>query len=110
MYVVGQLQSTGHFAFCVVVAVEQVDRDVCLSKPSHLPDKEQTSVEVFPVPVVNVTGDHHEIDLLVDRMRHEVVESVARCSAQALSRRVGIGRQPPQRAVKVQVGGVDEFH
>ena len=34
----------------------------------------------------------------------------SRGCAQALGRRVGMGRQADQRAVEVDVGGVDEFH
>ena len=69
-------QAARHLAVGIVVAVQKVNRNSRVSEPAHLANEKQPSIEVLPVPVVNVTGDHHEIDLLVDGLGDQVVESV----------------------------------
>ena len=110
LHVVRQLQAARDFAFGVVVAVEQVYRDARLAQPPHLAHEEQAGVIVLPIAVVQIAGNHHEVHLLLDGARHQPLKGLARGCAQALGRRVGIGRQADQRAVEVDVGGVDEFH
>lgn len=88
--VVRQLQATSHLAVGIVVSVQQVDRYSCVSESAHLANEEQPRIEVPPVPVVDVTGNHNEIYLFVDGLGDQFVESVPCRSAQALSRRIGI--------------------
>jgi hypothetical protein len=110
MHVVGQFEPARHLALGIVVAVQQIDGDARLPQPPHLPDEEQPRVEVLPVAVVDIARDHHEIDLLVDGMGDERLKSVAGGGAQTLGWRVRVGGKPPQGAVEMEVGGVDELH
>jgi hypothetical protein len=108
--VVGHLQVAGHLAVGVVVAVEQEHRDARLTQPAHLPHEEEARVEVSPVAVVHVAGDDHEVHLLDYRQTDQVPKGIPRGRAQALGRRIRVGRQAPEGAVQVQICGVDEFH
>lgn len=110
MDVVRQLQPTRHLAVGIVVAVKQVDRYSRVPKPAHLTNEEQPSVEVLPISVVDVASNHHELDLFIDGLGDQVLESVPGRGPQALSRRIGIRRQTSQGTVEMEVGGVDELH
>ena len=93
-----------------MVAVEQVDRDAGLVEPSHLAHEEAPGVEVAPGPVVEVAGDDDEVDREFDGLIDQAREGVPCGIAQKLDRRVLVGGKAAQRAVEMDVGGVDESH
>ena len=110
MHVVGQREAACHVAFGVVVAIQQIDGNPGLSQSSHLPDEEESGVEVLPVAVVDVAGNDHEVDGFIQGDVHQLHEGIARGSAQLLGWCIGIRGQPAKRAVQVQVSGVNELH
>jgi len=105
-----QRKPLGHLVFGVVVAIDDECRNAGGGQPTHLACEEHAGVVVLPVAVVQIAGDDHEIDLLIDGRSHQVRERFASSGAQQLGRRVGIGRQPGERTVEMDVGGVDELH
>ena len=66
MDIVGQFQPLAHLAFGIVVAIQQIDRNPGLAQASHLPDEKEAGVEVLPVPVIDIAGNHDEVDSLFD--------------------------------------------
>ena len=105
-----QYQLARHLALGIVVAQQQVDGDARGIQASHLPGKVDAGVEVLPVAVVQVAGNDHEVHLLRDGLGDQVVEGITCCCAEQLRRGILVGGQSRQRAVEVDVGGVDESH
>jgi len=110
MHIGREHQPSGHLAFGVVVAVEQVDRNTGLVQAPHLAHEKVPGVEIFPVAVVQVARDDNEVDFEFDGFVDQVGEGIARGGAQRVDRRVLVRRQAAQRAVEVDISGVDEFH
>lgn len=96
-----QAELERHLALGVVVAEQQVDRDAGLVQTTHPRAEVQASAEVGPSAVVEVAGDHDEIDLLLDGHRDEFGEGVAGGVARLLGRRVLVGAQADQWAIDV---------
>ena len=65
-------------------------------------------MKIRPIAVVQVAGQQHELHALGQRQIDQVFQRPARRVAQPLHRRTGIAAQAAQRAVDVQVSGVDE--
>jgi hypothetical protein len=107
--VVRQLEAAGHLAVGVVVPMQEKHGDTRLSKSTHLPHEEQARIEVSPVPVIEVSGDDHEVHLLVYREANKPAERIACGRAQAFHRSIGVGRQTLEGTVKVKVCGVNEL-
>jgi hypothetical protein len=66
--------------------------------------------EVLPIPVVVVACDHQKLRLLVDAQLGERLERLPRRTAHRVDGRARIGGPTLDRAVEVQIGGVDKFH
>ena len=79
------------------------------AEPANLPDQELPGSPVLPVPVIEVTGGHDEIDFLRDRVVDEGGEGVPSCAADAVGGTVWVCLQTTQRAVDVEVGTVEEL-
>ena len=109
MDVVWQPEALGQLAVGVVVAEQQVSLDASLSQPSHLANKKQTSVEVSPIAVIQITSDDHEGDLFVDGGLDQFFESLARGIAKQLDRGAIILTQAEQGAVEVNISCVKEL-
>jgi hypothetical protein len=77
----GQRQAAGDHRCCVVVAGEDEDGNPRVRQPAHGGGEVQAGAHVLPLAVVEVAGDDHEIDRLVDRRRDQVVEGGAGCAA-----------------------------
>src|ERR1700730_18703912 len=83
---VGRKNKTARdLAFGVMIAIEQENLNLCLRKPSHLPDEEQTGLVIAPVAVIEIAGDGNEGDLLFDRLAYEIIERRAGSGANAFS-------------------------
>ena len=98
-HVVRQLQLLRHLAFGIVIAEQQIHRNARLLEPPHLTAKENAGVVIAPGAVVQIAGQHHEIDSLVDRFGDEAGEGFAGGGAQQGERCVGVGAQAVERAV-----------
>lgn len=92
------------------IAIKQIDRYFGLLQAAHLLAEIDPCAVVLPGPVIQVTGNHHEIDLLVDGFGDEVGEGVSRSHPQHPNRSVFVGAQTRQGAIEVYVCRVDEFH
>ena len=68
----------------------------------------EPGVVVAPVAVVEVAGDEHEVDAAVERQIDHPLERPPRRAADPLDGRVLVLLQAPQRAVEVDIGGVEE--
>jgi hypothetical protein len=91
-----------------VVAADGEDLDLRLGQPAHLCGEEQSGAEIRPVTVVDVAGDQQEIDFFLDRQIDEAPEGSAGGGADEFGGGGGIGLQPAQRAVEMEVGRVQE--
>ena len=109
-HVFRQRQLAADLAFGVVVAVDHINGNVALAQPRHLLDEEQPGIEVAPVAVIDIAGDNDEIDRFGLRQIDHPLQGPARRPAQQIDRRAIIGRKADQRAVEMDIGGVDEFH
>ena len=104
-----QAQRPGHFVGGVVVAANCEDRDVGDMQPPHLRGEEHPGAKIRPVAVVNISRDDDERHLFVQRQIHHPPQRPPGRAANDLHRRIGIGLQPAQRAIQMQVGGVQKF-
>ena len=101
-------QRPGQDAVGVMVAAQEKDRNAAPREPGELPIEKQADRCVLPVAVENVSRDHSEGDVLLDRLRHEILEGGAARARQApRDALVSLG-EPVQGAAEMQVGCVDE--
>jgi hypothetical protein len=87
MHAFNRRQGPGDQAFGVVVALDNEDADSFPRKTHHLFPEEQTSAEVTPVAVVDVSGEQDKIDTLIDRQFNQRDEGLTRRAAKALNGR-----------------------
>ena len=109
VHVGGQRELFGHLAVGIVVAKQQVHRDVCQIQAAHLPAKKVTRVVVFPAAVIQVTRNHHEVNRFLNGDVHQPGKRIAGDIAQQINRGVLVSREAGQGAVKVNVCRVDKF-
>ena len=107
--VVGQAEVAGHLVPGVVIAADEVDPDAGVAEVGHPPGEPEARVVVLPVAVVDVAGDEDEGDLLRDRQADQVLERPTGRPADLLDGAPLIPVEPPQGAVEVDVGGVEEL-
>ena len=108
LHVAGQREVAGDLALGVVVAVQQIDRDPGGIEPAHLRREIEAGRIVAPLPVIEIAGDDHEVDPLGNGLVDQPLEGLACRAANTLRRRVLLSRQAAQRAVQVDIGGVQE--
>ncbi len=108
LHVIWQTQTPGDLTFSVMVAVKDERTDAGLGELAHLVNEEQARVEVAPVTVIKITGYDDEGDLLVDRLSDEIVKGFAGRRPDSLRRRSRVSREPYERAVDMNIRGVDE--
>src|SRR5690606_20481316 len=89
---------------------EQVYRYARRRQTPHLPGKIQPGVVIFPVAVIQITGNHHKVDIFVDRNTDKIGESLSCSGTQHVRRRIRVSAQSGQGAIQMDIGGVDESH
>lgn len=94
---------TGDLAFGIVVSVKQKDGDPGFRKASHLFYEEKSSPVVLPVPVIEVSRNDHEGDLLVDGQADQVLEGFPSGPPNPHGTFAFLARQAPERTVEVDV-------
>jgi hypothetical protein len=105
-----KVQAARDDALGVVVATDgdEGDRGRGAGEASELGDEELAGAPVLPLTVIEIAGGHDEGDVLRDGMVDQRDEGVARGGSDARGWRVGVGLEPAQRAVDVQVGAMEE--
>jgi len=94
-------------ALGIVVAVKQEDLvDASCYEPAHLPDKENPRLVVAPVSVIEIACDDDERGLLMQS--HKVFKRLAGCCTDTVSRAALLPSNAYQRAVEMNVCGVDK--
>ena len=106
MHVGRPTNSRADFALGVVVASDQADGNSRPFEPAKLPRGPDAGIHVFPLTVKEVSGDDHKRDGFVDGQLHQVFEGFASRISETFCRRAGVGFQPAQRAVDVNIGRV----
>ncbi len=104
----GRHKPAGDHAGGVVVAADAEHADAGAGEARGFLREELAGAPVLPLAVEQVAGDQHERHLFAQREIDQVGVGGARGGADAVGGRVGVRLQPTQRAVDVQVGGVDE--
>ena len=108
LHIVRQVEMPGYPVCRVVVAVQQANRNARLAQTPHLPDEKLARIVVPPVAVIEVPGNHKEIDTLFDGQVNQPVERVPCGAANAYGGGIVRQGQVLQRAVEVNVGSVKE--
>ena len=80
------------------------------AEPPHLLGEEQPRREILPVAVVKVARDHDEGNVLLDREIDHGHEGTPGAVTDHLVRQVDPGAQAGERAVEMDIGGVEELH
>ena len=76
--------------------------------PPHLPGEEQPCLVVAPVTVVEVPSDDEKVDLLFNCQTDEPVKGLSGSGSHSFGCVTFVASQSLERAVKVNVGGVQE--
>jgi hypothetical protein len=100
----------GDLALRVVISLDDEDPNSCAPQPYHLIAKKQTRPKISPVTVVDIAREEDKCHALFDGQVHERSQRLTRSAPQAFHRSARIGVQPAERAVDMQVGGMDELH
>ncbi len=104
---IGEMRSD--LALRIVIAAKQNDRDARLVKSSKLIHKEEAGVVILPFPIINVSGQDHEIDVFGDRKTHKIAKRVSGGSADRFDRSSFVLVETAEWAVKVKIGGVNKL-
>ncbi len=92
-----------------MIAAQEKDSNAAIGQARELAIEEQADRGVLPVAVEHISGDHREGDLLLQRARHEVLESVPARAGETSCDIAVLLREPKERASEMQVGGVKEL-
>ena len=109
-HVVRQLELARHLAFGVVIAEKHENRNAGAPEATHLATEEDAGVVIAPAAIVEIAGNHHEINLLLDGTVDQLAKGVPCRVAQLRGRCIGISGESGERTVEVDVGGVNEAH
>ncbi len=93
----------------IVVSRYDIGTNPGLLQTHHLPREKQSGVVVFPIAVIEITGQKNERDALLDRQIHQVFQRAAARAANLIDRRTLVALQAAERAVEVEVCCVKKF-
>ena len=71
--------------------------------------EKKPGVIILPIPVVEVTGEEHEGDLLFNRERDEIPERLARSPTKYVQGSALVERKALKGAIQVDICGSDKF-
>src|SRR3546814_11857898 len=92
----------------IMVAGEKEHRDFGPIQAAHGAGEIEAGAHVLPLTVEEVASDHDEIDIFVDGALYQIVESRAGGSSYVVLGQTFISRQAMERAVEMNVGGMQE--
>ena len=101
-----QAQNASHLVGGVMIARDDKGGDLLVPQSPKLPRKIEPGVVIAPVAIIEVAGDHDEIDPLLYSQVDQSLESPARCSSHPLHGSVFITLEPLERTVEMNVGRV----
>ncbi|OPZ07373.1 MAG: hypothetical protein BWZ10_02837 [candidate division BRC1 bacterium ADurb.BinA364] len=107
-HVAGQQQIARDLAGRIMIAPGDEHGNAGVAKPLHLTDEKQARIVVAPISVVEVSRDHDEGNALVQRQVGQVFQRAPRGVAQPLGRRAIVAFQAKQRAIEMNVGGMNK--
>jgi hypothetical protein len=91
-----------------VVTGDEKDRDTGQMEFAHRPDEIQPRAHVLPVAVEQVPGEDNEIHRFVDRPSHQSVERRSGRAPDFRFRQPLVAGQAVQRAIQMDVSGVEK--
>lgn len=97
------MKSAGDLALGIVISMKKEDGDPGFRKAAHLFYEEKSCPVVLPVPVIEVSRNDHEGDLLVDGHADQVLEGFPGGSPNPRGTFAFLTRQAPERTVEVDV-------
>jgi hypothetical protein len=109
-HVLGQAQLARDVALRVMIAGRQHHAHASLPQARQLRGEEQAGRVIAPIAVEHVAGDQQHCGLLFQAQLDQVLERPPRRAAQPVDRRALVPRQAQERAVDVQIGGVNDLH
>src|SRR5580698_7245046 len=92
-----------------MIAADGDDLDAGAGKALQFADQELAGPPILPVAIVKIAGDQDHRDLLVERKIHQLGKCRARSATNAVGGRIRVRLQPTQRAVKMQVGAMENL-
>ena len=110
MHVRRQAQSFGEPAGRVVITPDDGDRDAFLGQLSHALDKKQPGVVIGPVAIVQIAGDHDQIDSFAPGDGDQVFEGATGGATHLVHWSALVTVETAQGTVEMQVGGMQETH
>ena len=108
LHVLGENETTGDLALCIMVAVEQEDVNTGCCESAHLSNKEKPSLVITPVPIIEITRDDNEGDLFLKNLIEKVLKRLASRGPDTVSRAAFVPGETLQGAVEMDVCRVDK--
>ena len=99
----------GHFTLRVVIAQDQIDRDAGPVEPLQLGGGREGGAEIAHVGIEQIAGQEQKIGLFVETNLHKIVESRRVANRNRSMGCAGVLFEPTQRAVEMNVGGMQKF-
>ena len=101
-------QIARHHAFGVVIALDDEGRNALAVQPADRADEEQPGGDILPAAVEHIAGDDQEAGLAGDGLGDQRLDRAPPCLGKARRHRRILQPQPGERAVDMQIGGMDE--
>jgi len=92
----------------IMIAADDVDRDIRLSKPLHLTGQKPRGLHRRLVAIIKIAGNHQRIDLFGEAQIDDGHERLARGVTNQVGERAVAQGQRAQWRIEVNIGGVNE--
>jgi hypothetical protein len=102
----GKVETPGHLACRIMIAINQENRNIVGGKPAHLGYEKESGLIILPVSVIEISGQDHKIDLLFNRPGHKIFKGFPCCLLNAPCIVSLLAGQPPEGTVKVDIRSV----
>src|SRR5229473_8547834 len=105
-----QSKGAGDLVAGVMIAFDDDGANPLLLQPPQLAAKEHRDLHVRTIVVIEVSGEHQQRYLLIDAQIDHALEGLASGPPHALDLTRFLTRQCQERAVQMEIRGVNKFH
>jgi len=98
------------FARGIVISVDQIDFDACISQTGHLLVEKQRRFKALEPGVIEIARNYEKVNAFGDGGIQYFLERTPRRIPNFLYRSSGVFSETLKRRVKVNICAVDEFH
>ena len=107
--VVGHFKGFGYPARGIMITGKIKDRDVSFPEFGHLTRKKKPCIIVIPVPIEEISRNHHEGHIFVDGCPDESFQGFSRGASNGIDRCPLIVEQPPKGAIEMDICSMNEL-